>query len=179
MKADPDPAAPRIGGAMITIAWLLVLGLLTLLFSNWLDRQRNPNQELQAMSPDTDSKEIQLKRNRYGHYVATGRINGQRVEFFLDTGATDVSVPSHLSKRLRLKPGPSMPVRTANGIISVRLTKLDRVELGPIVVTDVSANINSYMREDSILLGMSFLKSLEFTQRGDTLTLRQYSSTED
>jgi aspartyl protease family protein len=25
-----------------------------------------------------------------------------------------------------------------------------------------------------ILLGMSFLKHLEFTQRGDTLTLRQY-----
>jgi len=29
------------------------------------------------------------------------------------------------------------------------------------------------MRGNEVLLGMSFLKHVEFTQRGDTLTLRQ------
>jgi aspartyl protease family protein len=38
----------------------------------------------------------------------------------------------------------------------------------------VRASINPNMQGNEVLLGMSFLKHLEFTQRGDSLTLRQY-----
>jgi len=41
-----------------------------------------------------DVREVVLKRNRYGHYVANGSINGSQVEFLLDTGATAVAVPA-------------------------------------------------------------------------------------
>jgi aspartyl protease family protein len=30
------------------------------------------------------------------------------------------------------------------------------------------------LQTEEVLLGMSFLKHIEFTQRGDSLTLRQY-----
>jgi aspartyl protease family protein len=36
----------------------------------------------------------------------------------------------------------------------------------------VRADLNPGMTDDQILLGMSVLKQLEFTQRGDTLVLR-------
>jgi len=50
--------------------------------------------------------------------------------------------------------------------------KLNNIEqsLGP-----MTASINPAMGQQEVLLGMSFLKHLEFTQRGNTLTLRQYA----
>ena len=45
---------------------------------------------------------------------------------------------------------------------------------GDISLQNVRATINPGYKSNQILLGMSFLKHLEFSQRGDTLTLRQY-----
>lgn len=157
---------------MITIAWIIGLVLLTLIFNNRLERQRNPNTGL-ASSRLEGEPEVSLLRNRYGHYVASGRINAQEVEFLLDTGASDVSIPADLARRLRLKAGPAVPVHTANGTIEVHLTTVQEIGLGPIVIHDVAAHINPHMGGGAVLLGMSFLKHLDFTQRGDTLTLHQ------
>ncbi len=45
--------------------------------------------------------------------------------------------------------------------------------MGNIELRDVPAGIAPGMGMDQVLLGMSFLKHIEFTQRGDTLILRQ------
>jgi aspartyl protease family protein len=42
------------------------------------------------------------------------------------------------------------------------------------VVRNVPASINPGMHDMEILLGMSVLKHVEFTQRGDTLILRPH-----
>jgi len=147
--------------------------MLTMVFNNLLDEQRNPNTD-----PQTSKKgaiaEVVLKRNRYGHYVATGAINDHPVEFLLDTGASDVSVPQDLAKRLGLRKGPEVRFETANGSVNGYMTNLDQVQLGDIRLHQVRASINPGMSGDSVLLGMSFLRHLEFTQRGDSMTLRQY-----
>jgi aspartyl protease family protein len=114
-----------------------------------------------------------LERNRYGHYHARGQINGRDVEFLLDTGATEVSVPAVVANRLRLRKGAEMQVNTANGILIVYAARLERVQLGNIVLHNVKAHINPGIKTDEVLLGMSFLKQLEFSQRGNTLTLVQ------
>ena len=46
--------------------------------------------------------------------------------------------------------------------------------MGEIELRDVQAGIAPGLLMEEILLGMSFLKHIEFTQRGDTLILRQY-----
>jgi len=163
-----------LGTWMITAAWLAVLGLLTLVFSGWMDKQHNPNQEISGAVRQDGAREVLLKRNRQGHYVATGAINGQETRYLLDTGATTVSVPEALARRLGLEYGHPMSAHTANGTITTYATMLDRVELGNIVLWNVRAHINPHMEGEEVLLGMSFLKELEFTQRGDTLLLRQF-----
>ena len=112
-----------------------------------------------------------LKRNRLGHYVAPGKINNQPVTFLLDTGATAVSVPANVANNIGLTRGRSITVGTANGNIEVYQTTLKSVQLGNITLHEIRGNINPYMDGDTVLLGMSFMRHLELTQRGDTLTL--------
>jgi aspartyl protease family protein len=163
----------RLGSGMVTLCWIMALGLLTMLFSNYLDKENNPNQNL-ALNQTDINKEVELQRNRYGHYVANGTINNQPVVFMLDTGATNISIPEKIAQRLKLKAGIKFPVDTANGEIDVYATRLKLVSLGPIKLHDVKANINPYFEGEEILLGMSFLKHLNFSQEGDKLLIRQY-----
>ncbi len=166
---QPDPTQRRLGRGMIAIAWLVALGLLWMIFEDVLDRGHNPNRDLSIVG---SGSELVLKRNRFGHYVAPGTINGQAVTFLLDTGATQVSVPAHLAQPLGLRAGAPAQVSTANGTVTVRATTIDELRLGPFRVTGVRGHLNPGMRDNQVLLGMSVLKQLEFTQRGDTLTLR-------
>ena len=153
---------------MALVASLLVLGLFYLYFENGLQARNNPNRQLQ-IAPGT---ELVLKRNGDGHYIFPGTINGQRVSFLLDTGATLVSVPAHLSGELGLKAGAYQQSVTANGTVTTRATRVEALAFGPFNLRGVPASLNPGMVDDEVLLGMSVLKHLEFTQRGDTLVLR-------
>ena len=157
---------------MVAAAWILLLALLTWFFSDRLELQRNPNRNLASSYAPGTTAEVQLQRNRYGHYVATGSINGVAVEFMLDTGATDVSIPVAVADRLGLKRGRVAHYTTANGTVAVWQTQLDEISLGPLQLGPVRASINPHSTDESILLGMSFLKQLDFSQQGNTLTLR-------
>lgn len=170
---DEQNFQKNIGKGMTILGWLILLGLLTVYFSKYLEKQNNPNQDL-ALTQTDQFKEVTLQRNRYGHYVASGKINNKPVVFMLDTGATDISIPEKIAQRLHLKAGLRMPVQTANGMIDVYATSLDRVSLGAIELHNISANINPHIQGDEILLGMSFLRHLDFSQEGDQLLIRQY-----
>jgi aspartyl protease family protein len=173
-RLDPAQTPHRIGRGMLIVAWAAGLGLLSLLFSNILEQQRNPNARLDTVQGVDGSREVTLQRNRYGHYLASGTINGQPVEFMLDTGASDVSIPDAVARRVDLQRGIPRLYKTANGTITAYATHIDLLALGDIELQQVGASINPQMEGETILLGMSVLKQLEFTQRGDTLIIRQY-----
>jgi aspartyl protease family protein len=168
----PEEQQRRFGKIMVGAMWLLLLGLLTLFFNNFLDKQYNPNQQIASMQRD-GQQELVLKRNKYGHYVASGMINQQPVVFMLDTGASDISIPHKVAKRLGLQPGRAVTYQTANGPALNYATQLDSVNLGTITLYNLPASINPNVNHEDVLLGMSFLKHLEFSQKGNTLTLRQ------
>lgn len=173
MNAPPSNTS-ALGKGMFIAAWIVALGLLTLFFSDWEKQQNNPNQEFASQITPQGVREIVLRGNRYGHYVASGEINGQPVLFLLDTGATVISIPDKAARRLQLEEGAPFQVQTANGTIQVYSTRLQQLRLGDIVLHDLRATINPHMKGDEILLGMNVLKSLELIQRDNTLTLRQY-----
>lgn len=157
---------------MIAAAWITFIVLLAWAFGDVLRDQKNPNQRL-ANNVTDSAKEVTLVRNRYGHYVASGMINGHEVEFLVDTGATDVAIPKSVASKLGLAIGARGLYGTANGYIEAFQTRLDYVALGAIEVRDVRASIVPNMSDDHVLLGMSFLRHLNFSQQDDKLTIHQ------
>lgn len=161
-------------GMMFTLSgWIIGFLILALIFSNILDNQNNPNRSV-ATSQSSQFQQIVLQRNRYGHYVFDGEINGKPVTFLVDTGATTTSIPANLQKYLQLKVGPAFNVSTANGVATAYMTRLDELKLGEIRLTDIEASLNPGLPNDAILLGMNVLKKMELVQRGDSLIIRQY-----
>ena len=161
----------KMGKWMLGIAWVAGLGLVTLIFDEQLTAQFNPNRSPVSATAKGIS-EVKLQQNRGGHYVTSGLVNQQPVVFMLDTGATHVSVPRHMAERLNLRPGAMFPVQTANGIIQVAQTTIEQLSIGDIQLFNVTASINPADQSEQILLGMSALKRLEFTQKGEWLILR-------
>ena len=160
-----------IGKIMMIIALILLLLLFTYFFQNLLDEQYNPNQNIDA-TIDGQKIEIHLQRNRMGHYVSSGSINGINTVFLLDTGATYVAIPQRLAEKFKLKQGRQVMLSTANGKTVGYQTLLSEVTLGPIMLHNIKAVITPGLND--VLLGMSVLKQLEFTQRGEKLTIRKY-----
>ena len=159
---------------MTALAWISLMVFVGFYFDDMLSNQHNPNQSLETQYNEDRVREVALQRNKYGHYVTSGKVNGQPVVFMLDTGATGVAIPDNIAKKLNIKRGRAFPVQTANGRAMSYSAVLDSVSVGDIELNEVSAGISPGFTGDEILLGMSFLRHIEFTQRGDTLVLKQY-----
>jgi aspartyl protease family protein len=156
----------------MVLAWCAALFLATRFFGQWEARQQNPNTVVSSEQAE-GFIEVKLASNTQGHFVASGQINGQPVDFMLDTGATDVSIPAELAERLKLEKGFGVTLSTANGRTQGYRTRIDRLQLGDIVLRDVRALVVPGLDGKQVLLGMSALNKLEFTQRGGTMLLRQ------
>lgn len=159
----------RTGFGMMLVAAMGLLALLTWFFSGQLEDRVNPNRQVQSQVIG-GSVEVVLDADRQGHFVANGSINGSAVTFLVDTGATLVSVPEGLANQLGLERQAPIRLQTAAGNVQGWLTELDEVRLGDIVQRRVRAAINPG-RHDTVLLGMSFLRELEMTQRDGELRL--------
>lgn len=173
MNRERSADARGIGRWMMIISWVILLALLSYLFSRVLEQQNNPNSAPETGTDQSGAAQVVLKRNRAGHYVASGQINGHDVIFLLDTGATDVAISSQLAAKLKLAKGSQRVSQTANGAVISWQTRLTEVGLGDIRLTDVRASVLPSMQGDEVLLGMSFLKRLELVQKGDQLTLKK------
>ena len=153
---------------MIAAGWMLLLGAMFWFFFDWSEREANPNRNMKAAA----SAQIVLARSRDGHYYADGEINGRRVNFMLDTGATQIALSRALASDLGLSLGSTVILQTAAGPATGYATRLASVRLGGIEISDLGAVVSEGMREPTVLLGMNFLRRLEMIQRGDQLTLR-------
>ncbi|RUO30552.1 TIGR02281 family clan AA aspartic protease [Aliidiomarina sedimenti] len=165
-------SSARIGKWFAGLAWIFLLVVLYLWFGDLLQKQENPNQSVASYQQDGRAV-VELKQNRSGHYVANGAINGQQVTFMLDTGATQVAIPQTLAAELGLARGNPVIVRTANGTARAYTTTINELRLGDIRLHDIAGTIVPGYQSEQILLGMSALKTLEFTQQNRVLTIYQ------
>ncbi|MBB3231847.1 retropepsin-like aspartic protease family protein [Halomonas stenophila] len=166
---DERHGVRRTGLGMMLVFWVLFIGLGSWWLQGVLMRRENPNAHLvDAVAGDT----LILERNVSGHFVATGRINGEPVPMLLDTGATYVAVPAGLADRLGLSPEGSAWFSTANGRVRGQLTTLDEISLGGFTARRVRGSISPGLDEGVVLLGMSFLGRFELQMSGEILTLR-------
>ncbi|MCE8035959.1 TIGR02281 family clan AA aspartic protease [Billgrantia tianxiuensis] len=161
----------RAGMGMMLLFWAAFIGLGSWWFHGFLEAQRNPNAHLVNAVSGADEP-IVLERNRSGHFVATGRINGEPIEFLLDTGATYVAVPLGFAERLGLERAGSAWFNTANGRVRGDLTWLDEVSLGGFSATEVRGSISPGLEGEVALLGMSFLNRFDIEIRDSRMVLR-------
>lgn len=160
----------RTGILMMIAGWLLLAGLIWWVMGGALERRDNPNTHLARVSGAAG--EIVLKRGRDGHYRAPGRINGQPVDFLVDTGATQVAIPMELARRIGLRPGRAFQAQTAMGSTIAYATRLQSVALGGLELRDIAGTLIANPGSDEVLLGMSFLSHFEIGIRDGEMTLR-------
>jgi aspartyl protease family protein len=113
---------------------------------------------------DTSGRSLTLDADRQGHFRTEARIDGRRIAFIVDTGASLVALRESDAGYIGIHPMPSdytAVVTTANGKIKAARTKLDRVELGDITVYDVPALVLPDEALEVNLLGVTFLSKLK------------------
>lgn len=113
-----------------------------------------------------------------GHFVVDAEVNGARVQFLVDTGATDVALTLSDARRIGIDTAALnfyRPYRTANGQVYGAPVRLEEVSVGVITLHDVAASVSqSDGQLSQSLLGMTFLSRLSsYEVSQETLTLRQ------
>ena len=123
-------------------------------------------------SAQTDRQKVVLAADPRGHFVVDGAVNGGRVRFILDTGATVVALPGVDANRLGIdyRKGRQGTISTANGSTLAWAIQLDSVKVGDIELRNVEAVVVESGLEIA-LLGMTFLNRVEMTRDGSTMTL--------
>lgn len=114
-----------------------------------------------------------LAADSQGHFLVDGQVNGVHVRFLVDTGATFVSLPRSLVRRLGidLSTAERGASQTANGVVTVYRVKLDSVTVNGLTLRNVEGVIHDQAGLDVALLGMSFLNRTEMRRDGQSLTL--------
>jgi len=112
-----------------------------------------------------------------GHFATDGRIDGQRINFMVDTGASVVALNETSAARFGLRPVPgdyTSRVTTANGTIKAARAHLAMIEIGGLTVRDVDALVLPDEALSENLLGLSFLSKLKrFEYANGKLLLEQ------
>ena len=119
---------------------------------------------------------VTLYPERGGHFFADGTINGAPVRFMVDTGATIIALSSDTATRLGIdfrRNGRLGYANTASGVTRTYYVKLNSVEVGDIKMFNVDAGVVEGSHPLDVLLGMSFLGSLDMKRDSEKLELRE------
>jgi aspartyl protease family protein len=121
-----------------------------------------------ALSAETAAQaglhSLSIPRDARGHFEAEGRIDGQRIAFMVDTGASVIALNESSAARFGLRPARGdyrATVTTANGTVKAAPARLAMVDIGGLVVRDVDAMVLPDEALSENLLGLSFLSKLK------------------
>ncbi len=107
---------------------------------------------------------ISVPRDSRGHFATEGRIDGQRIPFMVDTGASVVALNESSAARFGLRPTHGdyrATVTTANGTVKGAPARIAMLEVGGLIVRDVDAMVLPDEALSENLLGLSFLSKLK------------------
>ena len=115
-------------------------------------------------TPASGLRSLSIPPDARGHFQTEGRIDGQRIGFMVDTGASVIALNETSAARFGLRPSRgdyNATVTTANGTIKAARTRLAMVDIGGLVVRDVDAMVLPDEALSENLLGLSFLSKLK------------------
>lgn len=157
--------------ARMAMAWGMIFVGIIAGYGLWEDIRGDV---LPRQSVVTEDRRIEVPRSSDGHFNLTLRLNGEPIDFVVDTGATDMVLSLEDARRAGLNPEDLAflgTARTANGTVSTAFATIDEVAIGPVTFDRVRAAVNGGEMRGS-LLGMSFLNRFERLEiAGNRLTL--------
>ena len=164
---------------VLTLIGCLALVLIVWRGSGMVDRSLEHEQAGRAQAATHHSaptpNETVYRRAGDGHFYVDADVNGARIRFLVDTGATFVALSPDDARSAGLQIFESdytARSTTANGVTRVAPVTLRQVELDQLQLFDVRAVVLEKPMPVS-LLGMSFLSRLQgYETRADELVLR-------
>ncbi|MEE4450298.1 retropepsin-like aspartic protease family protein [Novosphingobium resinovorum] len=157
---------PRLGQALRNIGYLGMVAALLLTVAElaghnsrseaalWLDRTR---------PAETVGRETVVAMRADGHFWVEAQLNGQPVEFLIDTGATYTGVSRRVAERVGVQPDADdrgMILETANGSIVARRGTADSLKFGGIEAHALTIAIGPDNEVDTNVIGMNLLSQL-------------------
>ncbi len=112
-------------------------------------------------------KPLVLGQGRGGHYWVDGAVNGQYVNFLVDTGATLVTIPLSVATAAGLKCERASAMQTANGVTRSCNVTVANLTFGGFKLSYVDAVVVPNLEQP--LLGMNVLKRFHVEQDGGQL----------
>lgn len=109
-----------------------------------------------------------------GMYVTQGQVNGRTVRFIVDTGASMVTMSRPTADRLQINyrdKGIPARISTASKMVNAWRVKLNSVSVGNIQLDLVDGVVIDTEHDQEILLGMSYLNRLKFSQERGMVVL--------
>ena len=122
----------------------------------------------------TGGRRVVLMADARGHFINTGMINGTRMQYMVDTGASTVAIGKPDADRMGLQytKGQAVQMSTANGVAQGWLIRLDSVRIGDVEVYGVEAVVTP-QGMPYVLLGNSLLGAFQMTRTNDQLVLEK------
>jgi aspartyl protease family protein len=128
------------------------------------------NSGTSSASSSSDSREVVIPPSANGHFQVEASVDGRRMNFMVDTGASLIALTERDAAMLGIHPAESeyvAMVRTANGTVRAAPVELDMVEIDDIVMHNVSAIVLPDGALSDNLLGLSFLQRLHRFEYAD------------
>ena len=117
--------------------------------------------------------DLVINRSQDGHFYTTGMINGTKVKFMVDTGASLVSVSEKFAQKAFIFGGVPTTFKTANGDQPGHIVDGVVVSVGPVNVTNLKVGVGLRLdNEDDALLGQSFLSKFDISIKNNQMVLR-------
>ncbi len=160
----------------MALAWIGIFAAVYVLFlfrSEGQEVWRRITADISGDRAVQSGNTLRIPKSDDGHFYVTGLVNGHKVEFLIDSGATVTTLAPEIAHAAEVQSdgGPPIFVDTANGTARSQPARAAKFAIGAIEHSDERVNI-SEMTESENLLGMSFLSSLRsWRVDGNTLII--------
>ena len=160
--------------------WLLIASIFVIGYTMQNELKELPQRVISEILPNQpfsiSDQEIILSADERGHFSVIGKVNGKRIHFLIDTGATGIVLSSRHARKIGIntdKLNYDMPMQTANGIANSARYKIQSLTIGHIALNNITVYVNQANMTES-LLGMTFLNKLEsFRVEGRNMILKK------
>ncbi|MFL6752572.1 MAG: TIGR02281 family clan AA aspartic protease [Sphingomicrobium sp.] len=159
LMARREPAAKML---TMALAWIAIFAAGFVLFT-FRDDFGWVAQRLKAEAigtPVQEGRETRIPMAIDGHFWVEGEVNGEKVKFLVDSGATMTTIDRETALRagVPVSPRPDQLVRTGNGVIRVSSGRAGELQVGGITRHDIGVQVAEH--DNLNVLGMNFLSSL-------------------